>query len=214
MEIAIILRMEHFSKFNTLFENFSTGVVFHDPNTQVLFANSSALKLLGLTMDQILGKASTDPDWHFIHEDGSMLRVEEYPVMQVLKTQKPLQNFVAGVVRSHFAQPVWLISNAHPEFDQDGKIQLIIVNFTDISEQKRAEEKLSEQLNLTKGLIDSMLDGFAVLDTNGTQVDVNPALCEMTGFSREELIEKKTTFPLLATGRICNYKRCTLKNDG
>jgi len=33
-----------------------------------------------------------------------------------------------------------------------------------------------------------MQDGFAVVDVNGVQVDVNPALCAMTGFSREELI--------------------------
>ena len=37
-------------------------------------------------------------------------------------------------------------------------------------------------------LTDSMLDGFSLLDARGVHLDVNPALCEMTGFAREELI--------------------------
>jgi PAS domain S-box-containing protein len=187
--------MERLSRYNSLFDNFSTGVVFHDPNTQVLFANPAALTLLGLSMDQILGRTSADPYWCFIKEDGSKLPIEEYPVVKVLLTQKALKNFVGGVIRSHSAEPVWLICNAHPEFDDTGKIQMVVVNFTDITEQKKAENKLSDQLNLTQGMISSMLDGFAVLDENGKKIDVNPALCQMTGFSRSELLGKFPPFP-------------------
>lgn len=187
--------MEQFSQFNSLFDNFSTGVVFHDPNTQVIFANQAALNLLGLTMDQILGRASSDPYWRFIREDGSRLPIEEYPVVQVISTLKPLKNFVGGVIRSNNSQPVWLITNAHPEFDKNGKLQFVIISFTDITVQKKAEKELNDQLNLTKALIESMLDGFAVVSIDGTQVDVNPAMCQMTGFSREEIVGKKPPYP-------------------
>jgi PAS domain S-box-containing protein len=37
-------------------------------------------------------------------------------------------------------------------------------------------------------LTDAMLDGFSLLDPTGIHIDVNPAFCKMTGFSREELI--------------------------
>jgi PAS domain S-box-containing protein len=37
-------------------------------------------------------------------------------------------------------------------------------------------------------LIDSMQDGFTLMDAHGVQVDVNRAFCEMTGFTRGELI--------------------------
>ena len=44
-------------------------------------------------------------------------------------------------------------------------------------------------------LIGSMQDGFSVLDANGVQLDVNRAFCEMTGFTREELIGCKPPYP-------------------
>ena len=37
-------------------------------------------------------------------------------------------------------------------------------------------------------LVEHMLDGFSLLTPDGVHLDVNPALCEMTGFSRDELV--------------------------
>ena len=54
--------------------------------------------------------------------------------------------------------------------------------------RQRAEEKLRERKEFTENLIASMQDGFSVLDSHGVQIDVNPAFCQMTGFSREEII--------------------------
>jgi PAS domain S-box-containing protein len=53
---------------------------------------------------------------------------------------------------------------------------------------KRAEEALRESKEFVENLIASMQDGFSVLDSHGVQIDVNPAFCQMTGFSREELM--------------------------
>jgi PAS domain S-box-containing protein len=38
------------------------------------------------------------------------------------------------------------------------------------------------------GVIEHMLDGFSLLTPDGVHLEVNPALCAMTGFSRDELI--------------------------
>ncbi len=37
-------------------------------------------------------------------------------------------------------------------------------------------------------IVEAMFDGLSVVDAGGVHVDVNPALCRMTGFSREELL--------------------------
>lgn len=187
--------MERFSKFDVLYENFNTGVVIHDADTHVIFANPMALNLLGLTMDQMHGKTITDPHWRFIREDGTNMPQSEFPVAQVMANLKSLKTFVLGIVRSELAKPIWVICNAHPEFDTDGKLKFIVVNFADISEQKHAEEKLNAQLGLTRSMFDSMLDGFAVLDKDGKQLDVNPAFCQMTGFSKEEIVGTTPPFP-------------------
>ena len=65
----------------------------------------------------------------------------------------------------------------------------------DISEYKRAEEALKTALNFSNDLINSMQDGVSVLDKNGVHLDVNTALCRMTGFSREEIIGTEIPHP-------------------
>lgn len=187
--------MDRFKEFKSYFENFITGIVFHDAQTKVLFANSSALNLLGLTFNQMLGKDAMDSHWRFIREDGSDLSVEDYPVSKVLSTKSRIENIVLGIVRTELSQPIWVICNGHPEFDQDGNIDFVVISFSDVSTQKETEERLGEQLKLTQALIDSMLDGISIVNAEGTQIDANPAFLKMTGFTREELIGTKPPFP-------------------
>jgi len=58
----------------------------------------------------------------------------------------------------------------------------------DITERKHAEEALLESARRQSALFESMQDGLGVVDAAGVFQDVNPALCAMTGFSREELV--------------------------
>lgn len=66
---------------------------------------------------------------------------------------------------------------------------------TNITERKRAEEALNDSVEFSSSLIRFMQDGFSVLDLEGTVLDVNLALCEMTGFAREELVGCKAPHP-------------------
>ena len=52
--------------------------------------------------------------------------------------------------------------------------------------QKEASQNPKE---FAESIIHAMLDGFSIIDTEGVHLDVNPALCKMTGFQREELID-------------------------
>jgi PAS domain S-box-containing protein len=58
----------------------------------------------------------------------------------------------------------------------------------DITERKLAEEALKGAKEFLDNLFTSMQDGFSILDSHGVHINVNPACCQMTGFSREELI--------------------------
>ncbi|TXI95131.1 MAG: EAL domain-containing protein [Burkholderiaceae bacterium] len=60
---------------------------------------------------------------------------------------------------------------------------------------KRAEDDLKTAVDFANSLINAMQDGFSVLDKEGRQLDVNPAFCVMTGFSKEDLIGLQAPFP-------------------
>ena len=58
----------------------------------------------------------------------------------------------------------------------------------ELSARKQAEEKLRKSEKFSKKIIESMSDGFSILEENGVHIDANLAFCEMTGFAKEELI--------------------------
>ena len=59
--------------------------------------------------------------------------------------------------------------------------------------RRKAEEDLVESEERFKYLVETMNDGFAVDDEYGRLTYVNAKLCEMLGFSNEEIIGKHTT---------------------
>ncbi len=63
-----------------------------------------------------------------------------------------------------------------------------------VIERHQAEAALSASVEFSDNLIRSMRDGFSVLDMDGVQLDVNPAFCQMTGFSRAQLIGAKPPY--------------------
>jgi PAS domain-containing protein len=142
-------------KFYEFLEDLSTGIVVHDSDTTVVYANQSALDFLGLTMDEIQGKQAIDPYWHFLREDGKNMEVEELPVQRVLSTGKPLKHLVVGVTRPDLDYPAWALCSARSRMDKETNRQQIIVIFEDITERIETEKKLietQEQLKRTNVL--------------------------------------------------------------
>lgn len=61
--------------------------------------------------------------------------------------------------------------------------------------RQEAEDALHTSVEFANSLIQAMQDGFSVLTPDGVQIEVNPAFCSMTGFSREELLGCSAPFP-------------------
>jgi diguanylate cyclase (GGDEF)-like protein/PAS domain S-box-containing protein len=71
----------------------------------------------------------------------------------------------------------------------------VVVAHDEVTDVKQAQERTREALLFSRNLIDSMQDGFSVLDHTGRATHANPALCRMTGFSADELIGQVAPFP-------------------
>lgn len=64
-----------------------------------------------------------------------------------------------------------------------------------IQARQQAEDALHASVEFANSLIHAMQDGFSVISPQGQQIEVNPSLCKMTGFSREELLGHGTPHP-------------------
>ncbi|MEI6226743.1 MAG: PAS domain S-box protein, partial [Deltaproteobacteria bacterium] len=61
-------------------------------------------------------------------------------------------------------------------------------SFRDVTDRDRAEGALRESRSYLKTILDSALDGLLIIGPDRKTRDVNPALCAMTGYGREELL--------------------------
>ncbi len=61
----------------------------------------------------------------------------------------------------------------------------------DITEQKRIEYEIKQSAKYNRTIIETTRDGFWVVDINGQITDVNAAYCQMTGYTKKELLGVK-----------------------
>ncbi len=86
----------------------------------------------------------------------------------------------------------WCYANVslfnHPEY---GKVSVSV--HTDINEHKKAEQKLHESEEKFRGFLDFGNIGMAITSVDKKWVYCNDQLCQMFGFTREELFERSWT---------------------
>ncbi|MBD0342837.1 MAG: PAS domain-containing protein, partial [Microcoleus sp. Co-bin12] len=120
------------ARYRQLIDNLNAGFVIHATDTSIQLCNETAGELLGLSMDQILGKTVSDRPWHLVREDGSVMPLEEYPVNQVLSTGSYIKNYLLGI-KKEIDSVVWVLVTAYPELEPNGQIKQVVVTFIDIS---------------------------------------------------------------------------------
>ncbi len=133
----------------TAFDNMGEGVVLQDQTGKIVDCNNAALKVLGLTADQLRGKSSMDPDWLSIRENGTSFPGEEHPAMVTLSTAKPQKNVVMGI-KSKEEDLRWITINSTPIFLGIEKTPShAVTTFADITNEKVAQTALFQSAKMT-----------------------------------------------------------------
>jgi PAS domain S-box-containing protein len=139
MHIQEALRQSE-ERHRTLFESMVQGVVYQDAVGNIITANPSAERILGLTIDQMMGRSSVDPRWKSVKEDGTIYPGEDHPSMLALKTGKAITGAVMGVYHPGDESQHWITIDAVPLFKpNETKPFQVYATFTDVTERKRAE---------------------------------------------------------------------------
>ena len=128
-------------KYRSLFETMPQGAVYQNAEGEIIFANKSAERILGLTIDQMIGRTSIDPCWKAIHEDGSDFPGDTHPISISLKTGKEIKNVVMGIYNPKNKGYCWINVSAIPQFKPgESKPYQVYATFDEITEQKLTEE--------------------------------------------------------------------------
>jgi PAS domain S-box-containing protein len=173
-------------KYRSLVQNIQAAVVVHGPDTGIVTCNRRAQELLGLSEEQLTGKAAIDADWHFTRADGTPLPLDEYPVNRVLASSGPVRDLVVRVHRPHGDEVTVLVS-ADPERDARGALTGVVVTFFDITERQRAEEALRRSEERYRRIVETAHEGIWLIDAESRTTFVNRQMAQMLGCSVEEM---------------------------
>jgi PAS domain S-box-containing protein len=174
------------ARLTALFASLPMGVVVHGPDGRVVSANDSALETLGLSLAEITGKTSMDPDWQAVRESGDPLPGEQHPAMLCLATAAPVRDVIMGVTSRAKRQQRWLRVHANPLW-VEGKLAGAYACFEDITERRRIDAQLDdvrEQLELA--LVGANLGTYDAHLPSG-RVEVNNRYLAILGYDPGQL---------------------------
>ena len=174
---------------HSLFEISLQGIVYQNSEGFIVNANPAARRILGLTLDQLQGRTSFDPNWRAMKEDGSDFPGEEHPAILSLKTGKIIQNVVMGVFNPADAIVHWIKINASPLFsDGESAPQMVYTVFEDITEHRQAEDKLQQSHARYTSMTSNISDVIGIMDADGIMTYKSPNIEKWFGWLGEDRV--------------------------
>ncbi|QLF68510.1 EAL domain-containing protein [Peteryoungia desertarenae] len=158
---------------SAVFENATAGIVIHNASGATVDCNQEALRILGVTADQLLGRTVTDPAWHLVNEHGEPLSFHEAPAVRALTGDTPVRNQIVGV-RHADGRCRWLRANAQV-FLVDANERQVLVSFTDVTEEEDARREIEKGRELLSSIIETIPDAVAAYDADDRLLLCNSA---------------------------------------
>ncbi|OEC86926.1 MULTISPECIES: PAS domain S-box protein [Methanobacterium] len=171
---------EEIQRLANLVESSNDAIITKDLDGVIISYNKGAERLYGYTAQEVKGKniaMLTPPHLkkevkHFIEQIKNGKRVFHYETKRVSKDGMEID----------------ISLTLSPIIDQFGKLSGISTIARDISESKKAEEKIELASKYNRSLIEASLDPLVTIGPDGKITDVNSSTESVTGYSRKELI--------------------------
>lgn len=182
-EIEKIIR-ESAIKFQAIFHQSFQFIGLLSPDGMVLEANRSALQACGLQPEDVIGKVFWETPW-WSHSVASQEQLKK-AIIEVKER---------GFVRFEATHPAADGSIITVDFslkavrDDKGEVILLIPEGRDISDKKMIEDALRASEEQFRNSMEYASIGMALVSPEGRFLKVNQALCNIVGYSSEELVQ-------------------------
>jgi diguanylate cyclase (GGDEF)-like protein/PAS domain S-box-containing protein len=155
-------------------------ISIHDKDFKVVRVNRAFEELCGLRNGDVIGRKC----YELVHGCGQP--PEQCPHLKLAGNFGPrVEEFYEAKLDKYFEVSVW------PRQDHLGKLIGVVHAMKDITERKKMEQALTETSDKLKGIFRAAPTGIGVV-VNRVFKEANDRLCEMTGYSREEIIGKSS----------------------
>ena len=177
------------AKYRLSFEHGPAGMAEIGRDGRFVQVNSALCEILGYTADQLCAMTLAD----ISHPDEAAETGRELSKLDLLA----VPTFAARTIQQLNAErryihatgrTVWCSLSASAVFGEDGHLAFILAHFVDITDKKGTERSLVLSEKRWKSMFDLAPVGLAELSIDGHFIRVNPATCDMVGYSAGELV--------------------------
>ncbi len=188
-----------------------------DKDHSMIRYNTAGYRFLGLTPEEVEGKKCFE------------LIGRNRECVQCACNESYVTKGPAGLELFDAEKGIWFDVRSYPVLDDDGEIKFIIEHLRDITELKKSQTELLENRQRYWDLFNSSAAGILIGSAEGVIIEANEYFCQITGYSREQLIgihisESLFTeesilvspfrFDLLSKGKSVSSKRDLKTADG
>jgi PAS domain S-box-containing protein len=162
-------------KYRTLVEQASDGIIISNVSLALLDVNEMMCTMMGYSKEELLKLSIFDIAQQ--EPETAEARYKAYKDGESI-LQERVFNRKDGTTFPGEVSTIVMMNGNYLSFVRD------------ISDRKKAEKENQLLLLRNQVTINSMLDGYILSDLNGKIIDTNPAYCKMSGYSKEELLQK------------------------
>ncbi|MGM0497421.1 MAG: PAS domain S-box protein [Bacteroidota bacterium] len=138
------LRYER-NKLQQITETSPISITVLNPEGRIIFANSRAEEVLGLSRDYISERYYNDDKWKIKDFEGNEFPNEKLPFNIVMKTGEPVFG-VEHTIEHENSLKKYLLINAAPLENENGEMEGVVTSIQDITERIQSERQIN-QLN-------------------------------------------------------------------
>ncbi len=175
-------------QFDTLLNLLPIGVsICSDPLCREIRHNPEAARFLRIGDWEILSHSVEEPTPVKLMHKGRLMSPEEMPIQRSMWFGEHIRKQEIEFVWEDGVRKIALWSSS-PLFDAHGVIIGTIAVSEDITERKQMEKALGESEKKYRELVEHAPVAIYEVDPQNRFITVNDVMCQMTGYSREELL--------------------------
>lgn len=200
-----------------LFDKSPIGVrITSRDGTKIRFANPAYASFINVTMDQM---SAFDPTLFYTNPQDYRAILSE-----IAHDDSIINRKLALTINN---EQRWVIASFIPFIFDDE--ESVLGWFFDVTEQEEQKGAIKRQKEEFETIFNTSKDGIAILDLESNFLEFNNSYIEMTGFSREELLQKsciELTAPqdversrqamsdVMTKGAVTNFEKTCVVKDG
>jgi len=174
------------NKYRNIFENATEGIFQSTLDGQYISLNPAFARIRGYdSPEELLNMTGNVQKRAYVHPEDRLKLID------LLEKQGFVNNYESEAWRKD-GSIIWVSMNVRPIRNESGKIVLLEGTIQDITERKKAEEKLRESEEIFRKLFENHAAVKLLIDSDtGNIIDANEAAVDFYGWTREQLGQMK-----------------------